>query len=75
MSDQLWVQPNSNLIQPKETVGRNIMPASGKKLLELADVALGLRKGNAARKSKLLTAEAHHQRLLQRKGKGRPQAN
>ncbi len=75
MSDQLWVRPNSNLIQPKDADGRNITPASGKKLLELADVALGLTKGNAARKSKLLPAEAHSQGLLQRKSKERSQAN
>jgi hypothetical protein len=76
MSDQLWVRPNSNLSRdPKEADARNITPASGKKLLELADIALGLPKGKAVRKSKLLTAEAHHQRLLQRKSKRRPEAN
>lgn len=50
MSDQLWVRPNSNLIQPKETDGRNITPASGKKLLELADVALGLNERERSKK-------------------------
>jgi len=69
MSDQLWVRPNSNLIQePREADARNITSASAKRLLELADVALGLKKGNAAKKTaKLVPAEAHHQRLLQRK--------
>jgi hypothetical protein len=70
VSDQLWVRPNSNLVQQrKEIDARNINPANAKKLLELADVALGLTKGKAAMKPKLLPAQARHQWLVERKSK------
>ena len=68
--DQLWVRPTSNLVQErKEIDARNITPANAKKLLELADVALGVTKGKTAIKSKLLPAQARHQWLVERKSK------
>lgn len=68
MSDQLWVRPNSNLIQVRKDA--NARAASGKKLLELADVALGLKKATSAKKSaKVLSPQAHSQVVLHPKSK------
>jgi|SRR6185437_8040389 len=68
MSDQLWVRPNSNLIQVRKDA--NARAASGKKLLELADVALGLKKATSAKRSaKVLHPQAHSQVELHPKSK------
>jgi hypothetical protein len=63
MCDELWVRPNSNFNHVRgDTDARN--SASGRKLLELADVALGLKERNPAKKvAKALPPQAHHQHL------------
>jgi hypothetical protein len=73
-AEELWVRPNYNLRQENQRPSEgNITPERGQRLLELADIALGLKKpASAKRKSKALSAEAHHQKVLQQKRK-RPQ--
>lgn len=70
---QLWVRPESNLRQGRGTKDgeANISPATGERLLALADVALGLEKS----KAKVLSVEAHHQKISHRKKKIPPQSN
>lgn len=58
LSKDLWINPRSNLKGPDgnrawDTKG-NITPSSGTRFLELADIALGLKK-NAPRKKKSST--------------------
>jgi hypothetical protein len=69
--EELWVRPNYNLRQESHRKNQgNITPESGQRLLELADVALGLKKPSPAkRKSKALSGEAHHQKISQQKRK------
>lgn len=68
--EELWVRPNYNLHQQRQkpNVG-NITPESGQRLLELADIALGLKKPAAKGKSKVLSAEAHHEKMQNKKKK------
>lgn len=68
-AEELWVRPNYNLHQQRQEASEgNITPESGQRLLELADIALGLKKPSAAkRKSKALSAEAHHEKMQYRK--------
>jgi hypothetical protein len=70
-TEELWVRPNYTLRQQRQKPSQgNITPESGQRLLELADIALGLKKPSAAkRKSKALSAEAHHQRMQHKKKK------
>lgn len=75
-SEQLWVRPESNLRQGREAAGeKNISPTTGERLLALADVALGVKKSAAKGKSKLLSVEAHHQKMSQQKKKAPLQSN
>jgi hypothetical protein len=69
--EDLWVRPNYNLRQESQRTNEaNITPESGQRLLELADVALGLKKpGPTKRKSKALSGEAHHQKISQKRKK------
>jgi len=49
--EELWVRPNYNLRQPGErSSGGNISPERGQRLLELADIALGVKKPAAGKK-------------------------
>lgn len=68
-AEELWVRPNYNLRQQRQkTSDGNITPESGQRLLELADIALGLKKSAPAkRKSKALPAEAHHEKMQQKR--------
>lgn len=72
--EELWVRPNYNLRQESErSKGRNITPERGQRLLELADIALGVKKPAAGKnKNKILSAEAHHQKIVQQKRKRPP---
>jgi hypothetical protein len=67
--EELWVRPNYNLRQQRQKPSEgNITPESGQRLLELADIALGLKKPAAAKKkSKALSAEAHHEKMQQKR--------
>lgn len=68
--EELWVRPNYTLRQePRQPSDGNVTPESGQRLLELADIALGLKKPAAERRHKALSAEAHHQKMLQQKRK------
>ncbi|HEU5413986.1 MAG TPA: hypothetical protein VFW31_09525 [Candidatus Angelobacter sp.] len=68
--EELWVRPNYTLRQePRQASDGNVTPESGQRLLELADIALGLKKPAAERRHKALSAEAHHQKMLQQKRK------
>lgn len=63
LARDLWVNPRSNLRGPDgnrawDNQG-NISPDSGSRFLELADIALGLKKPSA-RKKKVVPAGAHH---------------
>jgi hypothetical protein len=71
ISDQLWVRPNSTLVQgPKQRHPRSMTPATGKKLLELADVALRVKKRSVAKKrAKLFATEAHNLAAPHRKSR------
>jgi hypothetical protein len=70
VDEELWVRPNYNLRQERRQPNdRNVTPESGQRLLELADIALGLKKPASQRKSKALSAETHHQKILQQKRK------
>lgn len=70
-ADELWVRPNYTLRQQRQKPSEgNITPESGQRLLELADIALGLKKPSAAKKkSKALSAEAHHEKMQHKKKK------
>ncbi|HJT54104.1 MAG TPA: hypothetical protein VJ848_09665 [Candidatus Angelobacter sp.] len=72
--EELWVRPNYNLRQPGErSSGGNISPERGQRLLELADIALGVKKpAGGKKKTKILSAEAHHQKIVQQKRKRPP---
>lgn len=73
---QLWVRPESNLRQGRRaTGGTNISPATGERLLALADIALGVKKSAAKSKGEVLSVEAHHKKMIQRKKKTPLQAN
>lgn len=73
-SEQLWVRPESNLRQGRGTAAEeNISPATAERLLKLADIALGVKK--SVPKPKLLSVQAHHQKVSQRKKKIRTQSN
>ena len=75
-AEQLWVRPDSNLRQGREMAGEtNISPATGQRLLKLADVALGVKESIPAGKTKVLSVEAHHQKMSQRKKKITPRSN
>lgn len=75
-SEQLWVRPASNLRQGRETDGEsNISPATAERLLKLADIALGVNKSVPDGKAKVLSVEAHHQKMSQRKKKVPPRSN
>jgi hypothetical protein len=58
----LWISPRSNLIGPDGSRAwdnqGNISPTSGARFLELADIALGLKKP-AVKKKKAAAAGAH----------------
>lgn len=49
VSKDLWISPRSNLKGPNENQG-NITPSSGSRFLELADIALGLKKAAPRKK-------------------------
>jgi hypothetical protein len=74
---QLWVRPESNLRQGRRrTDGEtNISPATGERLLALADIALGVKKSAVKSKAKVLSVEAHHKKMGQQKKKTPLQAN
>lgn len=75
-SEQLWVRPDSNLQQGREMAGEtNISPATGARLLELADIALGVKKPVPESTKKVLSVETHHQKMSQQKKKVRPRSN
>lgn len=62
-SEDLWINPRSNIRGPEgnrawENSG-NISPSSGARFLELADIALGLKKP-ASSKKKAVAADAQH---------------
>ncbi|HKT52078.1 MAG TPA: hypothetical protein VJV96_17380 [Candidatus Angelobacter sp.] len=70
VAEELWVRPNYNLRQERRRQSDgNVTPESGQRLLELADIALGLKKPAADRRRKALSAEAHHQKMLEQKRK------
>jgi len=51
LSKELWVRPNLNFPDHSGHLGDlNITPASAQRFLELADIALGLKKALPARK-------------------------
>lgn len=62
VSEDLWINPRSNIRGPEgdrawENSG-NISPSSGARFLELADIALGLKKP-ASSKKKAATGSQH----------------
>lgn len=63
VAKDLWINPRSNIKGPDgdrawDNQG-NISPNSGAKFLELADIALGLKKPTTPRKKKAAAAGAH----------------
>lgn len=70
------MRPDSNLRQGREeSEEKNISPATAKRLLALADIALGVKKPILPGKPKALSVEAHHQQMKHSKKKIRPQSN
>jgi len=71
VSEQLWVRPSSNLRQqPRHQEEGNITPSSAQRFLELADVALGLKKPTPnKKKAKALPPQTHHEKIIQHKRK------
>lgn len=60
LDDELWINPRSNIRGPDgnrawDDVG-NITPASGARFLELADIALGLKKPAPKKKKAAATS-------------------
>ena len=47
---QLWVNPRSNIKAENRWGERNLSPSAGERFLELADVALGLKKPHHPKK-------------------------
>jgi len=57
---QLWVNPRSNLKSENRWGERNLSPGTGERFLELADIALGLRKPHHPKKAvPSVTGAAH----------------
>jgi len=71
VSEQLWVRPSSNLRQhSRQAEEENITPASAQRFLELADIALGLKKtASNKKKTKSLVPESHHEKIIQHRRK------
>jgi hypothetical protein len=60
LQKELWVRPNSNLRQQARRGDANITPMSGQRFLELADVALGMKKIAPPRKKPKSVPAATH---------------
>jgi hypothetical protein len=60
LQKELWVRPNSNLRQQARRGDANITPTSGQRFLELADVALGMKKTAPPRKKPKSVPAATH---------------
>ena len=62
LSNDLWVNPRSNFKHELPRWGeRNINMKSGERFLELADIALGLKKPNPRRRKAAVAASASHE--------------
>lgn len=59
--NDLWINPHSNLRGPDgdRTGGRNITPDAGARFLELADIALGLKKPQLLKKTSVPARAIH----------------
>jgi hypothetical protein len=70
LEKELWVNPRTNLRGPDgnrawDSQG-NISPSSGSRFLELADIALGIRKPTPAKKKKAAGAAAGSQETTEK---------
>lgn len=63
---QLWVNPRSNIKAENRWGERNLSPSAGERFLELADVALGLKKPHHPKKQAVPTTNgaAHTSRKI-----------